>query len=186
MSQFTLNYDMSSISLLCLKMKTVNLPWKSRLFTYGVVTLLFSLIGAISEFASLEPELNDFHVASGEIEKIEKWRLKNKFGTDIYLNTGKLNRFSTSSYCEPTLIKLSAGENITIHYTEAGDLSRVIGNVKHISRNSEIVCSYNELLKYRDKNQVIRQSAPILLFLVAISMIVFGYKKHNKVVKRDK
>lgn len=116
------------------------MTWKPRLFACGLVALFFSILVVFSELLSTEPNYNDLNEYKGAVDKIEKWRIKNKFGTDIFLFAGETKRFVISICCEPTLHKLFKGQTITINYTISSSISRVIGSIKHITGIGEVIC----------------------------------------------
>jgi len=153
-----------------------NLPWKSKLFTYGVIAIFFGSGSVIYSFIKSKPNINNSTFFSGTLVKIENMQVKTKNATVMHLedttNTLRINMGACSSISA----ELYPGDNLNINYIKSS-LALLDGRAMQISKDNLRICDFEKTINKHNRSVTLDLYFGLFCLTFGSIGTYIGYKK---------
>jgi len=153
-----------------------NLPWKSKLFTYGVIAILFGLGSVIYSFISSKPNIKDLIAFSGAFQQVENIQAKTKNATVMHLRNKTNNIRLNMGACSTISKELNAGDNLHVYYKKTS-LAFVDGRAMEITKDNMTICNFQTVINKHTRSVKLGFYFGAFCLLLGTLFTYVGYKK---------
>jgi len=153
-----------------------NLPWKSKLFTYGVIAIAFGTGSIIYSFLHTKPNISNLASFSGTLIKVENMQVKTKNTTVMYLNNKADKVRINMGVCSKISSELNSGDNLHIYYTKSS-LAIVDGRAMQITKDNIPICDFKKAINRHSRSVTLDFYFGVFCLFFGFLSTYAGYKK---------
>jgi len=154
----------------------LNLPWKSKLFTYGVIAIAFGTGSIIYSYLNTKPNISNLTSFSGTFIKVENMQIKTKNATVIHLINKTDNVRINMGACSKISSELNSGDNLHVYYKKSS-LAIVDGRAMQITKDNMPICDFKKAISRHNRSVTLDFYFGVFCLFFGFLSTYAGYKK---------